>query len=86
MPLISSSVKREETSVSARLPGKDVDQAIAISMAEGPAAGPALADELAADGKLASYHLLRRLGRLAEAADRPPIGCRRRPVPAGMPA
>ncbi len=63
MPVISTSVKREETSVSARLPGKDVDQAVAISMAEGPAAGLALTDELAAGGKLAGYHPLRRLGR-----------------------
>jgi RNA polymerase sigma-70 factor (ECF subfamily) len=46
-------------------------------MAEGPAAGLALVDALAATGRLDGYHLLaatradllRRLGRLAEAAD-----------------
>jgi RNA polymerase sigma-70 factor, ECF subfamily len=55
----------------------ELNRAIAIGMADGPAAGLALADELAAGGKLSDYHLLpatradllRRLGRLAEAAD-----------------
>ncbi|HEV2634648.1 MAG TPA: sigma-70 family RNA polymerase sigma factor [Actinocrinis sp.] len=53
-----------------------LNRAVALGMAEGPAAGLALADELAASGSLADYHLLpavradllRRLGRLAEAA------------------
>jgi RNA polymerase sigma-70 factor (ECF subfamily) len=46
-------------------------------MADGPTAGPALVEKLAADGELAGYHLLpatradllRRLGRTAEAAE-----------------
>jgi RNA polymerase sigma-70 factor (ECF subfamily) len=53
-----------------------LNRAVAIAMAEGPAAGLALVDELAADTKLAGYHLLpairadmlRRLSRLDEAA------------------
>jgi RNA polymerase sigma-70 factor, ECF subfamily len=57
-------------------PVVELNRAVAVGMAEGPAAGLALADELAADGKLAGYHLLpaaradllRRLGRLTEAA------------------
>jgi RNA polymerase sigma-70 factor (ECF subfamily) len=55
----------------------ELNRAIAVGMAEGPAAGLALVDALAAAGQLASYHLLaatradllRRLGSLAEAAD-----------------
>ncbi len=47
----------------------ELNRAIAIGMSEGPAAGLALADEFAAGGKLAGYHLLRRLGRPDEAAD-----------------
>jgi RNA polymerase sigma-70 factor, ECF subfamily len=55
----------------------ELNRAVATGMAEGPAAGLALADQLAASGKLAGYHLLaaaradllRRLGRLTEAAD-----------------
>jgi RNA polymerase sigma-70 factor, ECF subfamily len=58
-------------------PVVELNRAVATGMAEGPAAGLALADELAASGKLAGYHLLaaaradllRRLGRLTEAAD-----------------
>jgi RNA polymerase sigma-70 factor, ECF subfamily len=58
-------------------PVVELNRAIAIGMAEGPAAGLALADDLAADGTLAGYHLLpatradllRRLGRPDEAAD-----------------
>jgi RNA polymerase sigma-70 factor (ECF subfamily) len=58
-------------------PVVELNRAIAVGMAEGPAAGLALVDALAATGRLASYHLLaatradllRRLGRLAEAAD-----------------
>jgi len=53
-----------------------LNHAAAVAMAEGPAAGLRLMDALAADGSLAGYHLLpaaradllRRLGRLAEAA------------------
>ena len=51
--------------------------AVAVAMADGPAAGLALVDALAATGELAGYHLLpatradllRRLGRRAEAAE-----------------
>jgi RNA polymerase sigma-70 factor, ECF subfamily len=53
-----------------------LNRAVAVAMADGPAAGLAQLDELAADRRLASYHylpaaradLLRRLGRDAEAA------------------
>jgi RNA polymerase sigma-70 factor, ECF subfamily len=53
-----------------------LNRAVAVGMAAGPAAGLALADELAAAGELAGYHLLpatradllRRLGRAEEAA------------------
>ncbi|MCP9972285.1 RNA polymerase sigma factor [Actinomadura madurae] len=53
-----------------------LNRAVAVAMAEGPAAGLALVDELAASGGLPRYHLLaatradllRRLGRRAEAA------------------
>jgi RNA polymerase sigma-70 factor (ECF subfamily) len=58
-------------------PVVELNRAIAVGMAEGPSAGLALVDELAATGQLAGYHLLpatradllRRLGSLAEAAD-----------------
>lgn len=58
-------------------PVVELNRAIAVGMAEGPAAGLALVDQLAATGQLADYHLLpatradllRRLGSLAEAAD-----------------
>ena len=51
--------------------------AVAVAMADGPAAGLALVDALAATGELAGYHLLpatradllRRLGRGTEAAE-----------------
>ncbi|WP_410170130.1 RNA polymerase sigma factor [Actinacidiphila bryophytorum] len=53
----------------------ELNRAVAVGMAEGPAAGLALADALAAGGELAGYHLLpsvrgdllARLGRTAEA-------------------
>ncbi|SPT64012.1 RNA polymerase sigma factor [Actinomadura madurae] len=53
-----------------------LNRAVAVAMAEGPAAGLALVDELAASGGLSRYHLLaatradllRRLGRRPEAA------------------
>jgi len=53
-----------------------LNHAAAVAMADGPAAGLRLMDALAADGSLAGYHLLpaaradllRRLGRLGEAA------------------
>ena len=53
-----------------------LNHAAAVAMAEGPAAGLRLMDALAADGGLAGYHLLpaaradllRRLGRMSEAA------------------
>ena len=55
----------------------ELNRAIAVGMAEGPAAGLALVDALAATRQLAGYHLLpatradllRRLGRLPEAAE-----------------
>ncbi|GAA4535179.1 RNA polymerase sigma factor [Amycolatopsis samaneae] len=58
-------------------PVVELNRAVAVGMAAGPAAGLALTDRLAADGVLTGYHLLpatradflRRLGRHAEAAD-----------------
>jgi RNA polymerase sigma-70 factor (ECF subfamily) len=55
----------------------ELNRAVAVGMAEGPAAGLALVDALASSGELAGYHLLpairadllRRLDRLSEAAD-----------------
>jgi RNA polymerase sigma-70 factor (ECF subfamily) len=57
-------------------PGVELNRAVAVAEADGPAAGLALADRLAADGTLAGYYLLpatradllRRLGRRDEAA------------------
>ena len=57
-------------------PVVELNRAVAVAMAEGPAAGLALVDALAASGALAEYHLLpatradllRRLGRSDEAA------------------
>jgi RNA polymerase sigma-70 factor (ECF subfamily) len=57
-------------------PVVELNRAVAVGMAQGPAAGLALMDSLAASGALAGYHLLpaaradllRRLGRQAEAA------------------
>jgi RNA polymerase sigma-70 factor (ECF subfamily) len=59
-----------------RSPVVELNRAVAVGMADGPAAGLALVDALAAAGPLAGYHLLpatradllRRLGRGAEAA------------------
>lgn len=56
-------------------PVVELNRAVAVAMADGPAAGLALADRLATDGALARYHLLygvrgdllARLGREAEA-------------------
>jgi predicted RNA polymerase sigma factor len=53
----------------------ELNRAVAIGMAEGPAAGLALVDQLAAGGKLDGYHwlpsvrgdLLAKLGRAGEA-------------------
>ncbi len=58
-------------------PVVELNRAVAIAMADGPAAGLAIVDELGAGGQLAGYHLLaatradflRRLGRLNEAAE-----------------
>jgi RNA polymerase sigma-70 factor (ECF subfamily) len=58
-------------------PVVELNRAVAVGMAQGPEAGLALMDSLAASGSLAGYHLLpaaradllRRLGRQAEAAD-----------------
>jgi RNA polymerase sigma-70 factor (ECF subfamily) len=58
-------------------PVVELNRAVAVGMADGPAAGLALLDSLAASGALAGYYLLpaaradmlRRLGRHAEAAD-----------------
>ncbi|MGH3879917.1 MAG: RNA polymerase sigma factor [Actinophytocola sp.] len=57
-------------------PVVELNRAVAVAMADGPAAGLALVDRLAEGGELAGYHLLpatradllRRLDRLAEAA------------------
>jgi RNA polymerase sigma-70 factor (ECF subfamily) len=57
-------------------PVVELNRAVAVAMADGPAAGLALVDALAAAGTLAGYHLLaatradllRRLGRWDEAA------------------
>jgi RNA polymerase sigma-70 factor, ECF subfamily len=57
-------------------PVVELNRAVAVGMADGPAAGLALVEALAAAGELAGYHLLpatradllRRLGRAAEAA------------------
>ena len=54
----------------------ELNRAVAVAMADGPAAGLALVDDLAAGGELAGYYLLpatradllRRLDRQAEAA------------------
>ncbi|GAC1453168.1 MAG: RNA polymerase sigma factor [Steroidobacteraceae bacterium] len=59
----------------ASTPVVELNRAVAVSMAYGPAAGLELADKLAADGMLESYHLLpsvrgallKKLGRNAEA-------------------
>jgi predicted RNA polymerase sigma factor len=56
-------------------PVVELNRAVAVSMAYGPAAGLELVDELAEDGKLAEYHLLpsvradllQKLGRTIEA-------------------
>jgi RNA polymerase sigma-70 factor (ECF subfamily) len=58
-------------------PVVELNRAVAVGMADGPAAGLALVDALAATGALSGYHLLpatradllRRLDRRAEAAD-----------------
>ena len=58
-------------------PVVELNRAVAVAMADGPAAGLAIADDLAASGQLAGYHLLpavradllRRLDRPAEAAE-----------------
>jgi RNA polymerase sigma-70 factor (ECF subfamily) len=58
-------------------PVVELNRAVAVGMADGPAAGLAVVDALAATGALAQFHLLpatradllRRLGRLTEAAD-----------------
>jgi RNA polymerase sigma-70 factor (ECF subfamily) len=58
-------------------PVVELNRAVAVGMADGPAAGLALVSELEASGKLTGYHLLpatradllRRLGRAREAAD-----------------
>ncbi len=58
-------------------PVVELNRAVAVAMADGPAAGLAIVNTLDADGQLADYHLLaatradffRRLGRLDEAAE-----------------
>ncbi|MET7397609.1 RNA polymerase sigma factor [Dactylosporangium sp. NPDC005572] len=58
-------------------PVVELNRAVAVAMADGPAAGLALVDALRAGGELEGYHLLpatradllRRLGRTAEAAE-----------------
>jgi RNA polymerase sigma-70 factor (ECF subfamily) len=57
-------------------PVVELNYAVAVGMARGPAAGLSLVESLEASGRLAGYHLLpatradflRRLGRLPEAA------------------
>jgi len=57
-------------------PVVELNRAVAVAMADGPAAGLSIVDELSESGALAGYHLLpatradllRRLGRTAEAA------------------
>ena len=58
-------------------PVVELNRAVAVAMADGPAEGLRIVDELAASGALRGYHLLpatraellRRLGRFGEAAD-----------------
>ena len=65
----------DELARSAPTPVVELNRAVAVSMAYGPAAGLELADKLAADGVLESYHLLpsvrgdllKKLGRYEEA-------------------
>ena len=65
-------------------PVVELNHAVAVGMADGPAGGLALVEELEASGQLAGYHLLpatradllRRLGRLHEAAAGLPRGAR----------
>ena len=65
-----------ELAVLAPSPVVELNRAVAVGMADGPAAGLAIADDLAVSGQLAGYHLLpavradllRRLDRPAEAA------------------
>jgi RNA polymerase sigma factor (sigma-70 family) len=65
----------DELARTASTPVVELNRAVAVSMAYGPAAGLELADKLAADGALESYHLLpsvrgdllKKLGRYQEA-------------------
>ena len=65
----------EELARTSGSPVVELNRAVAVGMAYGPAAGLAIADELSASGALKAYHLLpsvradllARLGRLAEA-------------------
>ena len=65
----------EELSARVPSPVVELNRAVALSMARGPAAGLALVDELASEGALEGYHLLpsvrgdllHKLGRLPEA-------------------
>jgi predicted RNA polymerase sigma factor len=65
----------DELARAAPTPVVELNRAVAVSMAYGPAAGLELADKLAADGVLGSYHLLpsvrgdllKKLGRYEEA-------------------
>jgi RNA polymerase sigma factor (sigma-70 family) len=65
----------DELARTAPTPVVELNRAVAVSMAYGPAAGLELADQVAADGALESYHLLpsvrgdllRKLGRYQEA-------------------
>jgi len=66
-----------ELAILTRSPVVELNRAVAVGMADGPAAGLALVNALAATGALAGYHLLpatradllRRLGRNDEAAE-----------------
>ncbi len=74
-----AAIARLYTGLAALVPSPvvELNRAVAVGMADGPAAGLAIADHLAAGGQLAGYHLLpavradllRRLDRPAEAAE-----------------
>ncbi len=73
-----AAIARLYAELAARTPSPvvELNRAVAVAMAQGPAAGLAIADDLAASGQLAGYHLLpavradllRRLDRRDEAA------------------
>jgi len=68
------------TALSRRTPSAVVrlNRAVAIAMADGPAAGLVLVDDLEHSGRLAGYHLLPATSGGPAAPSRPERGCRRR--------